>query len=151
MGSGPLALSFGSSVELKPENRGEISINCKKMFLYPCRVYIYTEQKWKRYTYSPAQKSSYFIFLVIKWNHTWTFFLLSLARNKVYVQRNWKLDIRHFILQKRNWKKKTLFGHFDQKQRCSVFTFVQFINIFKLFFFQIPHVNWFSKSKVVLL
>ena len=27
-------------------------------------------------------------------------------------------------------KKKTLFGHFDQKQKCSVFTFVQYIYIF---------------------
>ena len=41
-------------------------------------------------------------------------------------QRKWLLDVRHYILQKRNWKNKTLFGHFDKKQKCSAFTFVRY-------------------------
>ena len=37
----------------------------------------------------------------------------------------WTLDI---LLYKKENKKTTLFGHFDQKQKCSVFTFVQYTN-----------------------
>ena len=37
---------------------------------------------------------------------------------------NYMLDILFY--KKVNWNKKTFFGHFDQKQKCSVFTFVQY-------------------------
>ena len=55
-----------------------------------------------------------------KKNHTHT-------HTHTHVQRKCQVDVRRFILQKRKWSKKILFRLFDQKQKCSVFTFVQYI------------------------
>ena len=38
---------------------------------------------------------------------------------ETHVKHKWKIEVKPFILHKRNLDKKPLFGKFDQMQKCS--------------------------------